>query len=148
MAKNNIEGNRVLNGASGTIYVDNIELATLTEINVKIEVERKDIKWGMGTKSKITGIKGSGDLKLDKISSFALRKFLPSYIKGKDVLFSITADLKDPDAIGGQTERWTINNAWSSGFDLLALSRGETLSESISFGFDPTETDTTDSINA
>lgn len=145
MAKNNIEGNRVLNGASGTIYINNVEMATLTDINIKIEVERKDIKWGLGYKSKITGIKGSGDFKLDKIDSFGISK-IPNFIKGKETFLTITADLVDPDATGGQTERYTLNNVWLNNIDILTLTRGETLADSIEFGFDATEIDITDTI--
>lgn len=145
MAK--MEGNRVLAGHCGTIYVNNVELGTLTDINVKVEVERKDIKWGLGYKSKIVGIKGSGDFKIDKVESWGLSK-LPTLAKGQEVFLTITCDLVDADAIGGQTERFTLNNVWLNNIDVLSLTRNETLAESIEFGFDATEMETSDTIKA
>ena len=53
MAQEKVNGLRVLNGASGTLRIDNQDIAEVTGVTADIEITREDVQWGLGTDSKI-----------------------------------------------------------------------------------------------
>ena len=46
--KNKVDSSRVLNGASGTLRVDNQDIAEVTGVTADIEITREDVQWGLG----------------------------------------------------------------------------------------------------
>lgn len=133
-----IRGNRVLAGTHGQLWIDNILIASMTEVSITIDVDREDIQWGLGKYSKMVGMTGSGSITLDKVYS-SIARYHKSLSAGHDVLVKITFQIQDPDAIGGQIERVSIPNAWFNNLPLVEISKGAKMSESYDFGFNATE---------
>lgn len=131
-------GKRVLAGTHGKIWIDNVEVASMTEVSISIDVDREDIQWGLGKYAKMVGMTGSGSITLDKVYS-SIAKYHKSLAAGQDVLVKITFQIQDPDAVGGQIERVSIPNAWFNNLPLTEISKGAKMAESYEFGFNATE---------
>ena len=86
--------------------------------------------------SKITGLKGEGSYTVKKVYTRA-KAILESWKKGKDVRCQIIAKLKDPDAVNGQTERWSANNVWHTELPVVNWEKGGIVEEETSIGFTP-----------
>lgn len=95
---------RVMNGAHGTMWLDNEQVGECYGLQMKITASKEDIQLpgSMMTDTKIKSYKGTGTMKLYKTNSrMALR--LASYIKnGEDPRFTIVSKLDDPDAFGAE----------------------------------------------
>lgn len=133
-----LRGNRVLAGTHGKLYIDNVEIASMTEVSVSVEVDSEDIQWGMGKYRKTVGLTGSGSLTFDKIYSTAVA-YHKQLSLGYDPLVKITFQIADPDAVGGQIERVVIPNAWLNNLPITEISKGAKMTETYEFGFNATE---------
>ncbi len=127
---------RVLNGASGTLRVDNIDIAEVTNVVADVEITREDVQWGLGTGSKITALKGTGTITVDKVYSRFSENF-KELLKGKDKRFDIYIKNEDPDAKDGQIETVSINDCWLNSFPLGFGDKTAKQSREYQFGFNP-----------
>ena len=75
-------------------------------------------------------------------------KMVESWKKGKDVRCQIIAKLKDPDAVNGQTERWSANNVWHTELPVVNWEKGGIVEEETSIGFTPSDLQNLDQIAA
>lgn len=134
------KGHEVISGGSGKMYLDGEYVATCTEINAEIEIEREDIHLGLSIDSKMTGVKGSGSFTLDHVNSVIMKKLVDSIKNGRDTRVSITVRMQDKDTKGGQVEHTTLNNVWFNKLTIAGFKKGEKNSRPFDFGFTPTET--------
>lgn len=134
----NIRGNRVLTGTHGQVWVDGRLILELSKIELKVSANRDDVQLGLDVDSKITGLKGEFTLGVKKVySSYA--EVLEEWKAGKDVRSQIITKLADPDAVGGQIERYSVDNCWYNELPLVNYEKGGTIEEEISGGFTPSD---------
>lgn len=140
-----IAGNKHLSGTYAEVTYNGIRIAETTKISVKITASREDVQTGLSIDSKVTGLKGEGALTLLKTYS-RFEDVRREILQGKDPRGSILAKLKDPDAEGGQTERWQIGNVALSEFG-LEWEKGAVVKQEFPFTFTPADMINLDAIN-
>ncbi len=136
MGKN--RGNRVLTGTWGELWVDGELIAELKKVELKITVNREDVQMGIDVDSKITGLKGELTISFNKTFSMFNDKF-EDYKNGIDTRFQIITKLQDPDAVGGQIERYSVENCWLNELALVGYEMGAIMEQEFSGGFTPTD---------
>lgn len=82
---------------------------------------------------KITGISGSGTLKLNKVTSYFLKKVSENLKKGKATRMTIITNLEDPEAFGA--ERIRLDDCVITELTIADWEAGKLLEESIPFNF-------------
>lgn len=140
-----IAGNKHLSGTYAEIVYNGMRILETTKITVKITANREDVQTGLSIDSKITGLKGEGTLALIKTYS-RFEDVRKEILQGKDPRGTIIAKLKDPDAEGGQTERWQIGNVALSEFG-FEWEKGAVVKQEIPFTFTPADMINLDAIN-
>lgn len=140
-------GNRILSGAWGEVWVDGEKIADLSKAEFKVTANRDDIQLGQDVDSKITGLKGEFTLTIKKAYS-RYNKILENWRKGIDVRSQIITKLADPDAVGGQQERYSIDNCWFNDLPMVTFERGASVEEEVTGGFTPSDMVNLDEISA
>ena len=138
MAGENITGNNVLSGVSGTIWLENEKIMEVKELTATVTADREDVLIGRSKDSKIVSVTGAYSLKLDKVYSRAKAIFDDMKV-GKDPRVVIAAKIEDPDAIGKQIEKVVLNNCWFNSIQLINLVKGSKIDETYDGGFTPTD---------
>ena len=82
---------------------------------------------------KVTGISGSGTLKLNKVTSYFIKKISDNLKKGKATRMTIITNLEDPEAFGA--ERVRLDDVVFTEIKLADWEAGKLLEESIPFNF-------------
>lgn len=139
-----IKGNKHLTGTWAEVWVDGFKIAELNKISLKITLNREDVQIGMDIDTKVTGQKGEGTLSLVKTYT-RFEKFRIAASNGQDIRTTIIAKLKDPDAAGGQTERYQIGNVALSEFG-FEWEKGVVVKQEIPFSFTPSNLISLDAI--
>lgn len=132
---NEIPGNRHLSGTWGEMWVDGFKIAEMNKISVKVTLNKEEVQTGMDVDTKITGAKGEGTVSLIKTYS-RFDNYRRRALKGEDVRTTVIAKLKDPDATGGQTERYQISNVSFSEYG-FEWEKGAVVKQEIPFTFTP-----------
>lgn len=137
---------KVINGTFGEVWVDDDYMAEVTALEAKVSLDKTEVNQ-VGTLAKgykITGIVGKVTLKLNKVSSYFIKKLSDNTKAGKTTTCTIISKLNDPDSFGA--ERIQLNGCT---FDELTLANWEAKKlgeESIAFSF--TSWEVLDTINA
>ncbi len=132
---NEIPGNRHLSGTWGEMWVDGFKIAEMNKISVKVTLNKEEVQTGMDVDTKIVGAKGEGTVSLIKTYS-RFDNYRRLALKGEDVRTTVIAKLKDPDATGGQTERYQISNVSFSEYG-FEWEKGTVVKQEIPFTFTP-----------
>ena len=132
-----IKGNRHLSGSWAELWFNGIKIGEMNKITTKITANREDVQTGLSVDSKITGLKGEGTISLIKTYT-RFEDVRKEIVKGKDPRGTIIAKLKDPDAEGGQTERWQVGNVALSEFG-FEWEKGSVVKQEYPFTFTPTD---------
>lgn len=125
----------VINGTYGEVWIDGDYMAEVTGLEAKVSLEKTDVNQ-VGTLAKgykVTGIDCKGTLKMNKVSSYFIKKLSNNLKKGKTVSVTIISKLADPDSFGA--ERIELLGCT---FDELTLANWEAKKlgeESIAFTF-------------
>lgn len=126
---------RVINGTWGEVWVDDDYMAEVTALEAKVSLEKTEVNQ-VGTLAKgykVTEIEGKGTLKMNKVSSYFIRKLSDNIKAGKTTSCTIISKLADPDSFGA--ERIQLNGCT---FDELTLADWEAKKpgeESVAFSF-------------
>lgn len=131
-------GNRVISGAFGDLWWNNIKIAEVKSLKAKITANREDVQLGLSVDSKMVGLVGEGDLVLEKCFTRA-KPIIEKWQKGYDERVRFIGAIKDPDATGQQEERVSIDNVWFKDLPLIQFVKGEKMTEEIPFGFTPSD---------
>ncbi len=134
---NVIKGNRTLTGTWAQLWYNGFLIGEMNKITVKVTVNREDVQLGMDIDTKITGQKGEGTLSLLKAFT-RFEDVRMAISKGKDPRGTIIAKLQDPDATGGQTERWQIGNVALSEFG-FEWEKGNVVKQEYPISFTPSD---------
>lgn len=141
-----VKGNRHLAGTWSQIWYNGVLIAEANKITAKVTVNREDVQVGMDVDSKITGAKGEGTISLIKAYT-RFEDVRKEVLKGKDPRGTLIARLQDPDAEGGQTERWQISNVALSEFG-FEWEKGAVVKQEYPFTFTPGDMICLDAIKA
>lgn len=142
-----IRGNKVLTGTWGELWINGEKIFEFSKISFKVTANRETVQIGVDEDSKIVGLKGEGAYTVKKVYTRA-KEVLESWQKGKDVRASIIAKLEDPDASGGQIERWSCENVWHNELPVVNWEKGAIVEEEVTIGFTPTDLKNLDAIAA
>lgn len=115
---NGMAAKQVMNGTHGEVWIDGDYMAQVTECKATVTQKKTavSIVKVMSDQYKVTGYEGKGSLKMNKVSSYMIKKLSDNMKAGKQTTCTIISKLSDPDAIG--TERVVIKDAV---FDSLIL---------------------------
>lgn len=138
-----IRGRNQWLGTYGKVWWDGEEVFEIESFEAKIKVERDDVNFAdsLDSDTKIKGLKGEGKMKIKKVFSRGKKKFLEAYKRGEDVRSQLVGRVKDPDAVGKQSERIVLNNVWFNEITLMDFELGKKIDEELPFGFTPSDVD-------
>ena len=90
----------------------------------------------------------AGDSGLNSAEVYKIR--IPTDVENADQYLPPEeyAKLKDPDAVNGQTERWSANNVWHTELPVVNWEKGGIVEEETSIGFTPSDLQNLDQIAA
>lgn len=132
-----VKGNKVLSGVWAELWFNGFKIAEMNKIETKVTVNREDVQIGLDVDTKITGLKGEGTIGINKVYT-RFEDVRQEINQGRDPRGTIMAKLKDPDAVGGQTERYQISNVALSEFT-KTWEIGAVVKEEYPFSFTPTD---------
>ena len=109
---------QVMSGTHGELWIDGDYMAEVTEFKAEVTLEKTEVHIvkKLAKQYKVTGLECKGSIKMNKVSSYMIKKLSDSIKAGKQVVCTIISKLSDPDAIGA--ERIVIRDAV---FDKLVL---------------------------
>lgn len=132
-----IRGNRTLSGTWAEVWWNGFKVLEVSKITAKVTVNREDVQLGLDVDTKVTGWKGEGTISM--IKAFTRFEDIRQEIaRGHDPRGTIITKLKDPDATGGQTERYQIGNVALSEFG-FEYEKGAVVKQEVPFSFTPSD---------
>ena len=125
----------VINGTFGELWIDGDYMAQVTGFKAEVSLDKSDVAMvrKLAKASKVTGMTCTGEITLNKVSSFFIRKLNDSIKAGREVVCTIISKLDDPDALG--TERIVVNDATFDSIVLADWKAGTIGEESMPFTF-------------
>jgi len=145
MAK--LQANRTLSGSFAEVWVDGARIAELSELTLKVKLQREKVQLGMDVDSKITGYSGEGTMTIKQVYT-RFFEVLEQAKNGVDKRCTITTALKDPDAVGGMEERYSISNVAFTELPFVDYKMGGVNEQKLPFTFRPSDLQCLDSIRA
>lgn len=142
----NFKGKDVVNGSFGRLYIGGRNWAEISEFELKLKLESKDVSLPNGeTEKKVVAVSGEGKAKIQKVFSEEL-KILENVKNGiLNTYTDINVQLDDPEALGA--EAISISQAnFLDEIDILSFKRGELVEREFSFGVVPSRIDVLESI--
>ena len=132
-----ITGNKHLGGQWMELYYDGFRVAEANKISVKVTVNREEVQIGLDVDTKVTEVKGEGTISQVKTYT-RWENVRQAIMRGEDPRGVMIAKLKDPNAEGGQTERWQLSNVALSEFG-FEWESGAVVKQETPFTFTPTD---------
>ena len=127
------------------LWINGEKIFEFSKIEMKVTANREDVQLGIDVDSKITGLKGEGSYTVKKVYTRA-KEILENWKKGMDVRAEVIAKLADPDAVGGQIERWACDNVWHNEIPVVNWEKGGIIEEEVSIGFTPSDLQNLDAV--
>ncbi len=114
----NFEASQVMSGTQGEVWIDGKYMAEVTGFKAEIKLLKEEVNQvkRMFKQYKVVGCEGTGNVKLNHVSSFFIQLMADNIKNAKQTVCTIVVKLDDPDAIGA--ERISITDAT---FDKLTL---------------------------
>ena len=141
----NLQANRTLSGSFAEVWVDGARIAELSELTLTVKVQREKVQLGMDVDSKITGYSGQGTMTLKQVYT-RFFEVLEQAKQGIDKRCTITTALKDPDAVDGGEERYSISNVAFDQLPFIGYKMGEVNQQKLPFRFRPSDLTCLDAI--
>ena len=125
----------MINGTFGECWIDNDYMAETTALQAGIKMEVAEVtRTGTLAKGyKVTGVAHSGTVKLNKVSSYMIKKVASAIKKGKTPRATIITNLEDPEAFGA--ERIRLDDVVFTEIKLADWEAGKLGEESIPFNY-------------
>ena len=133
-----LQANRTLSGSFAEVWVDGARIAELSELTLKVKVQRERVQIGMDGDSKITGYEGSGTMTLKQVYT-RFYEVLEQARQGIDKRCTITTALKDPDSVDGLEERYSVSNVAFTELPFINYKMGEVNQQKLPFTFRPSD---------
>ena len=134
----NIQANRTLSGSFAQVWVDGAPIAELSELTLTVKVQRERVQMGMDVDSKITGYSGSGTMTIKQVYT-RFFEVLEQAKNGIDKRCTITTALKDPDAVDGMEERYSVSNVAFTELPFIGYKMGQVNQQKLPFTFRPSD---------
>lgn len=114
----NFNASQVMSGTQGEIWIDGQYMAEVTAFKAEIKLVKEEVNQvkRMFKQYKVTGCEGSGNVKMNHVSSYFIELMSENIKNARQTTCTIIAKLDDPDAVG--SERIVIRDAT---FDKLTL---------------------------
>lgn len=141
----NLTANRTLSGSFAEVWVDGARIAELSEITLTVKLQREKVQFGLDIDTKITGYSGEGTMTLKQVYT-RFYEVMEQAKLGFDKRCTITTALKDPDAVDGGEERYSISNVAFSELPFVGYQIGKVCQQKLPFSFRPSELQCLDSI--
>lgn len=126
--------NNPLSGSFAQVLVGGELLAECDGITAKVTDTRTDVQIGIDVGSKKVGQKGEGTISIKHVYTDKI-KLMGDKLKGRDKTYTIIAYIQDPDAIGGQEERWALYDCIFTDTTLFEWKNGEVAKKEMPFIF-------------
>lgn len=112
------EAQRVMSGTQGEIWIEGKHMAEVTGFKAEIKLIKEEVNRvkTMFKQYKVVGCEGTGNVKMNHVSSYFINLMADNIRKGRQTVVTIRAKLDDPDAVG--REEVIIRDAT---FDKLTL---------------------------
>lgn len=112
------EAKRVMSGTQGEIWIEGKHMAEVTGFKAEIKLIKEEVNQvkTMFKQYKVVGCEGTGNVKMNHVSSYFINLMADNIRKGRQTVVTIRAKLDDPDAVG--REEVIIRDAT---FDKLTL---------------------------
>lgn len=109
---------QVMSGTQGEVWINGKYMAQVNAFKAEIKLIKEEVNQvkRMGKQYKTTGWEGTGNVKMNHVSSFFMDLMADNVRNGRQTVCTIIAKLDDPDAVGA--ERIVIRDAT---FDKLTL---------------------------
>ena len=133
-----IKGNKTLSGTWGELWVDGERVAEFSKVSLKVTANREDVQIDLDVDSKMTGLKGELSVTVKKVYT-RYNAVFENWKKGIDQRSQIITKLADPDAVGGQIERYSCDNIWFNELPLISMEMGGIIEQEVSGGFTPSD---------
>lgn len=107
-----------MSGTQGEVWINGKYMAQVNAFKAEIKLIKEEVNQvkRMGKQYKTTGWEGTGNVKMNHVSSFFMNLMADNVRNGRQTVCTIIAKLDDPDAVGA--ERIVIRDAT---FDKLTL---------------------------
>lgn len=143
----NLQANRTLSGSFAEVWVDGAKIAELSELTLTVKLQREEVQLGMDVDSKITGYAGEGTMVLKQVYT-RFYEVLEQAKSGVDKRCTITTALKDPDALDGMEERYSVSNVAFDQLPFINYKMGQVNEQKMVFRFRPSDLVCMDAIEA
>lgn len=143
-----LAGSQQVSGTWGQFWWDNELIMEIETFEAKVTPKREEVQIDLDIDSKICGLAGEGTFTIKKFYTRGKDKLLEAWKRGEDPRSTFIAKQKDPNTIGKQAERVSINNVWFNELVLMQFEKGTPSKEEFSFGFPPTDASFVDKIVA
>lgn len=143
----NVQANRTLSGSFAEVWVDGAKIAELSQLTLTVKLQREEVQLGMDVDTKITGYTGEGTMVLKQVYT-RFYEVLEQAKSGMDKRCTITTALKDPDALDGMEERYSVSNVAFSELPFIHYRMGQVNEQSMTFRFRPSDLVCMDAIEA
>ncbi len=143
----NLQANRTLSGSFAEVWVDGAKIAELSELTLTVKLQREEVQLGMDVDSKITGYAGEGTMVLKQVYT-RFYEVLEQAKSGVDKRCTITTALKDPDALDGMEERYSVSNVAFDQLPFINYKMGQVNEQKMEFRFRPSDLVCMDAIEA
>lgn len=112
------EAQRVMSGTQGEIWIEGKHMAEVTGFKAEIKLIKEEVNQvkTMFKQYKVVGCEGTGNVKMNHVSSYFINLMADNIRKGRQTVVTIRAKLDDPNAVG--REEVIIRDAT---FDKLTL---------------------------
>lgn len=129
------EAKRIINGTWGEAWVDGEYMAEITGLEAKVKLDKQEVNQTRTLEKgyKIVGTDGTGTLKMNKVTSYFIKKLSDNMKAGKTTTATIISNLEDPDAFGA--ERVQLNGCVFDELTLINWEAKKLAEESIPFTF-------------
>ncbi|MCQ4637671.1 phage tail tube protein [Anaerovorax odorimutans] len=131
----NYEHRNVINGTSGEVWIDGEYIAEVVALEAKISFKKEEVLQS-GNRDpgyKVTGREGKGTIKMNKVSSFFIKKLSEDILNLRTTTATIITKLSDPDGLG--TERVELIGCTFDELTLADWEAGKLGEESMPFTF-------------
>lgn len=126
---------RVINGTYGEVWINDQYMSEVISLKSEIDIDNQEVTQTgeKGTGYKFMGYKGSGEMKMNKVSSYVIKEVTKQLKAGKTPTATIIVKLDDPDAFGA--ERIKIIGATFSKLTLADWEAKKLTEETVPFDF-------------
>lgn len=143
----NVQANRTLSGSFAEVWVDGAKIAELSQLTLTVRLQREEVQLGMDVDTKITGYTGEGTMVLKQVYT-RFYEVLEQAKNGMDKRCTITTALKDPDAMDGMEERYSVSNVAFSELPFINYKMGQVNEQKMEFRFRPSDLVCMDAVEA